>query len=115
MTAPASPTATQLRDSSLLKSQAYVDGSWTGEPRDPVINPASGEEISRVPRLGATEAEAAVTAASLAFRGWSAQLANHRSSLLRGWFELILAHREDLAKILTMEQGKPISEARVEI
>ncbi len=115
MTASASPTAPQLRDATLLKSHAYVDGNWIGEPRDPVYNPASGEELSHVPRLGATEAEAAVTAASRAFAEWSVRLANHRSALLRRWFELILEHREDLAKILTMEQGKPISEARVEI
>jgi len=115
MTAPASPLDPQLRDPTLLKSQAYVDGRWIGEPADPVENPASGAEIAKVPRLGAQEAEAAVAAASRAFADWSTRLANERAALLRRWFELIIEQREDLAKILTMEQGKPISEARVEI
>src|SRR5690606_5375112 len=90
MTAPASPSDPQLHDASLLKSQAYIDGNWIGEPRDPVHNPASGEEIARVPWLGAAEAEAAVTAASRAFVDWSRRLANQRATLLRRWFELIM-------------------------
>lgn len=104
-----------LQDPSLLKSQAYIDDSWTGDPVDPIFNPATGEELSRVPRLGAQDADAAVTAAADAFHFWSRRLANERARFLRRWFDLIEMHQEDLAKILTMEQGKPISEARVEI
>lgn len=115
MTALDSPNAPQLRDRALLKSQAYIDDTWTGEPVDPVVNPASGDELSRVPRLGKPEAEAAVTAAARAFADWSKRLANERAAHLRRWFELIVQHQDDLAKILTLEQGKPISEARGEI
>ena len=115
MTALDSPNAPQLRDRALLKSQAYIDDTWTGEPVDPVVNPASGDELSRVPRLGKPEAEAAVTAAARAFANWSKRLANERAAQLRRWFELIVEHQDDLAKILTLEQGKPISEARGEI
>jgi succinate-semialdehyde dehydrogenase / glutarate-semialdehyde dehydrogenase len=104
-----------LQDASLLKSQAYFNGRWTGEPSEPIFNPATGHEIAKVPMLGAPEAEAAVTAAHAAFATWSKKLAGERAATLRRWFDLIRDHRDDLAKILTMEQGKPLSEARVEI
>ncbi len=92
-----------------------MNGQWIGEPADAVFNPASGKEIGRVPRLGEAEAEAAVTAAYQAFAPWSANLAVERATILTRWFHLIREHREDLAMLLTMEQGKPIGEARVEI
>jgi succinate-semialdehyde dehydrogenase / glutarate-semialdehyde dehydrogenase len=115
MAAVDSSVQSRLQDASLLKSQAYLDGQWIGEPVDPVVNPATGQAIASVPRLGAVEAEAAVTAAARAFAPWSARLPGERAAILRRWFDLITAHRGDLATILTMEQGKPISEARVEI
>lgn len=105
----------RLRDARLLRSQAYLDGRWIGQPANVVSNPATGEAIGMVPRLGDAEAQAAVSAADAAFSPWAARLASERATILRRWFELILQHRDDLAMILTMEQGKPISEARGEI
>ena len=104
-----------LNDPALLKTQAYLNGQWIGEGADPVENPASGECLALVPRLGAQEARAAVAAAADAFRGWSARLARERCAVLKRWHELILTHREDLAQIMTAEQGKPLPEARGEI
>ncbi len=104
-----------LTDSSLLTDRCYVGGQWIGEPLDGVCNPATGELIRRVPRLGEIEATDAVEAAEAAFRPWSAATAKQRATLLRRWFDLMLQHKEDLARILTSEQGKPLAEARGEI
>lgn len=104
-----------LQDPTLLKSQAYLDGAWFGQPLDPVRNPANGTTIGSVPVLGPVEAEAAVTAAQRAFGPWRDELAATRAATLRRWFDLIRQHREDLAKILTAEQGKPLAEALGEI
>jgi len=105
----------QLKDHSLLVQQAYVNGALVGEPVDPVENPATGEVIARVPRFGAAEATGAVEAASAAFKTWSTTLAKERSAVLRRWFELIMANQDDLALIMTSEQGKPLAEARGEV
>jgi succinate-semialdehyde dehydrogenase/glutarate-semialdehyde dehydrogenase len=99
----------------LLKTQAYIDGSWVGTPQTPVIDPATGEEIARVPALGADETNAAIKAAHRAFKPWSARLAKERSKILRRWYELIVEHADELALLLTKEQGKPLAEARGEI
>jgi succinate-semialdehyde dehydrogenase/glutarate-semialdehyde dehydrogenase len=104
-----------LQDPALLKSQAYLDGAWFGQPQEPVHNPADGKTIGSVPVLGQVEAEAAVTAAQRAFGSWRYELAATRAATLRRWFDLIHQHREDLAKILTAEQGKPLAEALWEI
>ena len=104
-----------LADKSLLKSQCYIGGAWTGMPRDAVLNPATGAELGKVPRFGADEATKAVEAALRAFKPWAAKTAKERSQLLRRWFELIVANKEDLALILTSEQGKPLAESRGEI
>ncbi len=80
-----------------------------------MTNPATGEVIARVPELGADEATAAVAAAKTAFKTWSRKLAKERSRILRRWFDLMIEHKEDLALILTSEQGKPLAEARGEI
>ncbi|MQT11236.1 NAD-dependent succinate-semialdehyde dehydrogenase [Segnochrobactrum spirostomi] len=105
----------QLRDSGLLKEQCFIDGKWVGQPSVAVTNPATGEVIARVPELGADEATAAVAAAKRAFKTWSRKLAKERSRILRRWFDLMIEHKEDLALILTSEQGKPLAEARGEI
>lgn len=105
----------QLRDSGLLKEQCFIDGKWVGQPSVEVTNPATGEVIARVPELGADEATAAVAAAKAAFKTWSRKLAKERSRILRRWFDLMIEHKEDLALILTSEQGKPLAEARGEI
>ncbi|MFU0507026.1 NAD-dependent succinate-semialdehyde dehydrogenase [Pseudaminobacter sp. NGMCC 1.201702] len=104
-----------LNDISLLRSNCQIAGQWCGEPVTPIINPATGQEIARVPHLGAAEATRAVEAAAQAFPAWSRLTAKERAAVLRNWFELILANRDDLALIMTSEQGKPLAEARGEI
>ena len=100
---------------SLIRQQCWIGGAWTGEPVDPVENPATGAVIARVPRMGAHETRAAIEAAHRAFPAWSGMLAKERSAILRRWYELLLAHAEELAQIMTAEQGKPLAEARGEV
>ncbi|NUO85450.1 MAG: NADP-dependent succinate-semialdehyde dehydrogenase [Cupriavidus sp.] len=105
-----------LQDSSLLRQQCLIDGRWIdGERRIDVTNPATGERVGQVPQLGAAETRQAIEAANRALPAWRARTAKDRSALLRKWFELIMANQEDLARIMTAEQGKPIAEARGEI
>ncbi|MDQ0142328.1 NADP-dependent succinate-semialdehyde dehydrogenase [Cupriavidus necator] len=105
-----------LQDSSLLRQQCFIDGRWIdGERRIDVTNPATGERVGQVPQLGAAETRQAIDAANRALPAWRARTAKERSALLRKWFELIMANQEDLARIMTAEQGKPIAEARGEI
>ncbi len=99
----------------LLKSQAYIDGVWVGTPTLPVLDKATGELIGRVPDMGASETTAAIDAAAVAFKTWSKVLAKDRSRILRRWYELIIAHTDELALLLTKEQGKPLAEARGEV
>jgi succinate-semialdehyde dehydrogenase/glutarate-semialdehyde dehydrogenase len=99
----------------LLKQQAFIEGAWTGEPRLPVTDKATGDVIARVPDLGRDEARAAIEAAHRAFPGWSHLLAKERARILRRWYELILEHADELALLLTKEQGKPLAEAKGEI
>ena len=107
-----------LKDPSLLKQQAYVNGQWidalNGET-NPVINPATGEQIATVPDLGVAETEAAIAAANVAFKSWKKKTAKERSVLLRKWFELIVANKDDLAMLMTAEQGKPLAESAGEV
>jgi len=104
-----------LHDPSLLRSNCLLDGAWIGNGEDAIVNPATGKKISRVPRFGSREAGQAVDAASRAQPGWAALPAKNRSVILRRWFDLLIENRDDLATILTSEQGKPIAEARGEI
>jgi succinate-semialdehyde dehydrogenase/glutarate-semialdehyde dehydrogenase len=105
----------RLSDKSLLKQQCYVDGRWVGEPTRAVTNPATGEVLGRVPAMGRGETEEAVAAAGRAFQDWRRQTAKTRSGLLRRWFDLIMQNQEDIAQIMTAEQGKPLAEARGEV
>ncbi|QDL99818.1 NAD-dependent succinate-semialdehyde dehydrogenase [Rhodopseudomonas palustris] len=105
----------RLKDPSLLREQCFIDGAWSGAATIAVTNPASGQTIARVPHLGAAEATQAVEAAAQAFPAWAKLTAKQRSNILRKWFELIIANREDLALILTSEQGKPLTEALGEV
>ena len=105
----------KLTDPTLLKSQCLINGEWRGEPVDPVTNPATGARLGAVPRFGAAETTEAVEAAERAFGPWSKVLAKERARILRRWAELIVQNKEDLALILTSEQGKPLAEARGEI
>jgi succinate-semialdehyde dehydrogenase/glutarate-semialdehyde dehydrogenase len=105
-----------LNDPSLLRTQAYVDGKWIdGAGRIEVRNPATGDLVASVPRLGAAETRAAIEAADRAWAPWRARTAKERAAILRKWFELLMANQEDLARIMTAEQGKPLVEARGEI
>ena len=105
----------KLNDPSLLKSQCLLDGAWIGEGVDAVDNPATGAVLAKVPRCGEAEATAAVEAAARAFKPWAKKSAKERSGVLRKWFDLIMANQEDLAQIMTAEQGKPLAESRGEV
>ena len=99
----------------LLREHCYINGQWLGEPAIAVHNPATGERLGHVPNCGEQEAEQAVAAAYAALPAWRAKTAKARSRILRRWFELIMAHQDELARLLTLEQGKPLAEARGEI
>jgi succinate-semialdehyde dehydrogenase / glutarate-semialdehyde dehydrogenase len=105
----------KLKDPSLLVERCYVGGAWVGEPAQPIDNPATGKIIAHVPRFGAAETKAAIEQAEAAFKGWSRKTAKERSAVLRRWFDLMLANKDDIALIMTSEQGKPLAEARGEV
>ncbi len=113
-----STTSWDLSDQSLLRSFAYVGGRWTAGRNSEtfaVTNPADGTSLGEVASLTAADSATAIDAANDAFGVWSDLLPQQRSAILRQWFELMIKHKEDLARIMTLEQGKPISEARGEI
>ncbi len=108
----------ELADADLLRSLSYIGGRWTGAADSAtfkVNNPADNSALGEVASLSSIDSEAAVNAAHHAFGEWSSHLPQARSAVIRRWFELIIAHKEDLAHIMTLEQGKPISESRGEI
>ncbi|MBT1120058.1 NADP-dependent succinate-semialdehyde dehydrogenase [Stutzerimonas nitrititolerans] len=108
----------QLKDSSLFRQQAYVDGAWLdadGGQTLEVNNPAGGEVLGTVPKMGAAETRRAIEAAERALPAWRDLTAKERSQTLRRWFELIMQNQEDLARLMTLEQGKPLTESRGEI
>ncbi|MDV5859911.1 NADP-dependent succinate-semialdehyde dehydrogenase [Pseudomonas mendocina] len=108
----------QLNDPDLLRHQAYIDGQWCDAPDGAVteiFNPAKGESLGHVPNLGAAETRRAIEAAQAAQPAWRALTAKERAARLRKWYELMLANQEDLAQIMTAEQGKPLTEARGEV
>ena len=108
--------ALPLKDPKLFRTQCYIDGEWTGNGKtQPVVNPATGAVLGTVPKLGGEEARRAVDAAERAWPAWRAKTAKERAVILRKWYELMMANQEDLAQILTAEQGKPLGEARGEI
>ncbi|MBO9708307.1 MAG: NAD-dependent succinate-semialdehyde dehydrogenase [Caulobacter sp.] len=105
-----------LQRDDLVRGEAFIDGAWVGaESRISVENPADGLVVGDVPDLGAGEATQAVTAAQDAMPGWQTLTGKARGQVLRRWSELMLAHAEDLARIMTAEQGKPLAEARGEV
>ena len=107
-----------LKDPTLLSQRCYVDGRWIDAEAGTsasVVNPATGARIGTVPRMGAPETRLAIAAAAAAFPAWRAKTAKERSSVLRKWYELMLANSDDLALILTTEQGKPLAESKGEI
>lgn len=107
-----------LKDSTLLRQACYINGSWVGADNGETVevsNPATGEIIAFVPRCGAIETERAVTAADQALKTWRLTSAAERSRILRRWFDLMIENQDDLAALMTAEQGKPLAEARGEI
>ncbi|MBA5636603.1 NADP-dependent succinate-semialdehyde dehydrogenase [Duganella sp. LX20W] len=108
----------QLTDSTLLRQHAYLDGVWcaadNGDTLD-VTNPATGELLGTVPKMGAAETARAIAAANRAFPAWRAKTGKERAAILRKWYELMLANADDLARIMTAEQGKPLAEAKGEV
>jgi succinate-semialdehyde dehydrogenase/glutarate-semialdehyde dehydrogenase len=105
----------KISDPALLKHQCLVDGRWVGEGVDAIRNPANGALIAKVPRFGFDDTVKAVEAANKAFAPWAKKLPKERAAILRRWFDLIVANREDIALIMTSEQGKPLAEARGEV
>lgn len=108
----------QLKDLTLFRQQAYVDGAWVDADSGQTIavnNPATGEILGTVPKLGAAETRRAIEAANRALPAWRALTAKERAQKLRRWFELLMENQEDLARLMTLEQGKPLAEARGEI
>ncbi|MCG8507160.1 MAG: NADP-dependent succinate-semialdehyde dehydrogenase [Sphingomonadales bacterium] len=113
---PLSPAA--LGDQALFRQQCYVDGQWVDADSGKTVevtNPATGEIIGTVPNMGADETRRAIEAADAAFSAWRATTATERSWILRRWHDLMLENTEDLALLMTLEQGKPLAEARAEI
>jgi len=108
----------KLKDETLLRNDAYVDGAFiaadSGE-RFAVLNPATGERVAEVADLGADETRRAIDAASRAWPAWRRKTAKERAHLMRTWFNLIMANQEDLARLMTAEQGKPLAETRGEV
>jgi succinate-semialdehyde dehydrogenase/glutarate-semialdehyde dehydrogenase len=118
MNAPAVVAGLSLKDSKLLREQCYIDGRWVDADSGktfPVHNPASGEQLGTVPRMGGAEAKRAIEAAERALPAWRAKTAKERAVILRKWFDLMMANQEDLAQLMTAEQGKPLTESRGEI
>lgn len=108
----------KLNDQSLLKDKCLIDGKWQAaedNAKIAVTNPADGEIVGHVPSLTAKQIEGAINASEKAFKSWRALPAAKRSALLRKWFDLMIEHADDLAMIMTCEQGKPLKEARGEI
>ncbi|MCE8003352.1 NADP-dependent succinate-semialdehyde dehydrogenase [Halomonas sp. MCCC 1A11081] len=108
----------QLQDPALFRQHAYIDGSWvdaSDEAIIEVVDPASDTRLGSVPRLTQAQVREAIEAADRALPQWKARTAKERAAILRRWYELCMAHQEDLARILTLEQGKPLAEARGEI
>ncbi|MCE8417900.1 NAD-dependent succinate-semialdehyde dehydrogenase [Rhodovulum sulfidophilum] len=107
---------TGLSDRDLLRDRSHIGGDWVGsETRFEVRDPADGAVLGSVAAMSAEQSRAAIDSAQAAFPGWAGTLPQDRSAILRRWFELVTAAREDLARIMTVEQGKPLSEARGEI
>lgn len=105
-------------DLKLLKTDAYIDGAWVGADngdRFAVTDPANGAVLAEVPNMGAAETRRAIDAANVAWPAWRAKSAKERAAVLRRWFELQVEHLQELARLMTAEQGKPLAEARGEV
>ena len=107
-----------ITDMKLVREQCYINGEWcdadSGETVE-VTNKATGEVLGTVPKMGTNETRRAIEAANAALPGWKAKTAKERSVILRRWYELMLEHQQDLATLMTAEQGKPLAEAMGEV
>jgi succinate-semialdehyde dehydrogenase / glutarate-semialdehyde dehydrogenase len=110
--------AFELKDAKLFRQQCYINGEWVDADDKSTLavhNPADGAQIGTVPKMGAAETRRAIEAANAAWPAWRAKTAKERAAILRKWFDLMMAHQEDLAVLMTVEQGKPLTESRGEI
>ena len=108
----------QLNDPTLFRQQALIDGNWRDANNGETIavtNPANGQQLGSVPKMGADETREAINAANRALPAWRALTAKERANILRRWFNLMIEHQDDLARLMTLEQGKPLAEAKGEI
>ena len=108
----------KLQDAKLFRQQCYVNGAWVdalNRGTIPVTNPATGETLGTVPRMGAEETRQALEAADKALPAWRGKTAKERAQILRKMYDLMMANQEDLATLMTAEQGKPMAESRGEI
>jgi succinate-semialdehyde dehydrogenase/glutarate-semialdehyde dehydrogenase len=118
MNAPLPSFAAHLKDKNLFRQQCYIDGQWVdADSRQTIVvaNPASGAAVGTIPRMGAAETRRAIEAADRALPAWRAKTGKERAAILRKWFDLLMANQDDLALIMTTEQGKPLPEAKGEI
>jgi succinate-semialdehyde dehydrogenase/glutarate-semialdehyde dehydrogenase len=105
-----------IKNKNLFINKCYVNGSWVGSEKIfKVFNPATGNLISELPNFGKKETASAIDAAEVAFRSWSKLTAHERSKILKKWYDLVIEYQDDLATIMTTEQGKPLSESKGEI
>jgi len=108
----------KFNDAKLFRQQCFIAGQWVAADDGstlPVTNPADGSTLGSVPNMGAAETRRAIEAANAAWAGWRAKTAKERAMVLRRWFELMIAHQDDLAVLMTLEQGKPLAESKGEI
>lgn len=118
MATTSTSTGVSLKDAALFRQACYVDGAWTQADSGASIkvdNPATGEVVGTVPRFGAAETRAAIEAADRALPAWRRKTAKERAAVLRKWFDLMMEHQEDLARLMTIEQGKPLAESKGEV
>jgi len=108
----------KLADPELLRERCFIGGSWVAADDGGVLgvkNPATGAALGSIPNMGASETRRAIAAAAAALPGWKARTAKERAVLMRRWFDLMIVHQEDLARLMTAEQGKPLAESKSEI
>src|SRR5216684_215925 len=111
-------TGVELKDPRLFREACYVDGAWIASPTAATVkvdNPATGEILGTVPKLGVAETRFAIEAAHKAFPAWSKKTGKERAAVLRRWFDLMIENQDDLARLMTLEQGKPLTESRGEV
>ena len=107
-----------IKNKSLFREQGLIDGIWCGSDSNRtlnVLNPASGEVLGTIPNMGTSETRRAILAAKNAWRGWREKTARERGVILRRWYDLVLENKNDLATIMTLEQGRPLIDAKNEV